>query len=145
MLFFVAAILAGANELPPAATEKVDFKTQIQPLFEARCKACHNAASKMSGLQLDDKEAALAGGHSGPAIVPGDSAGSRLIHMVAGYRVKVVMPPGGPELTPEQIGLLRAWIDQGAEWPDESSRRPPSPKPKHWSWQPRSKAPNRRK
>lgn len=133
------ATLATANELPPAATEPVDFKTQIQPLFEARCEACHNAANKMSGLQLDDKAAAMAGGHSGPAIVPGDSAGSRLIHMVAGYRVKVVMPPGGPELTPQEIGLLRGWIDQGAEWP-ESEVKKTAVEPgedKHWSWQPR--------
>ena len=71
----------------------------------------------MNGLRLDRRSHALAGGHSGPAILPGDSAGSRLIHMVAGFKVKALMPPAGDPLDPHQIGVLRAWIDQGADWP----------------------------
>lgn len=138
-LLLLAAALAGADELPPPAAGPVDFKTQIEPLFQAKCEACHNAANKVSGLRLDDKDAALAGGHSGPAILPGNSAESRLIHMVAGLRVKFVMPPGGPALTPEEIGLLRAWIDQGAEWPesdpDSAAADAEEPAaPEHWSW-----------
>ena len=56
-----------------AQAEPVDFAEQIQPLFETRCYACHGEANAINGLRLDRKEDALRGGHSGPAILPGDS------------------------------------------------------------------------
>ena len=128
-------------ELPPASSKTVDFRTDIQPLFEQRCYACHSAANQINGLRLDDRAAALKGGHSGPAFTPGDSASSRLIHMVAGFRVKTVMPPGAP-LSAEEIGLMRAWIDQGAEWPEEDSSENAAaqdlPGADHWAWKPRT-------
>ncbi len=141
-LLGVCPALAQVEELPPAAGSAVDFETQIRPLFEQRCHVCHGAAMQMSGLRLDRKADALKGGHSGAAIVPGDSAGSRLIHLVAGFRVKVVMPPGGPALTPEEIGLLRGWIDQGAKWPEEAAAeagQAEAAEPQHWAWLPRAK------
>lgn len=132
----------GEPELPAAARGPVDFASQIQPLFEQFCHTCHGPASQSSGLRLDNQTAALKGGHSGPAILPGDSANSRLIHMVAGYQVKVRMPPVGDPLTGKQIGLLRAWIDQGAVWPDseaetsETTGSSEEPGGGHWSFQP---------
>ena len=79
----------------------------------------------MSGLRLDQKDAALKGGAAGVDIVPGKSAESRLIRLVAGIDQKF-MPPVGAHLTAEEVGLLRAWIDQGVEW---TARAP------HWSFQ----------
>ncbi len=134
---WVVALLPAA-ELPPAATQTVDFRAQIQPIFEERCYACHGPASAMNGFRLDRKRDALAGGHSGPSIIPGDSASSRLVHLVAGYQVKVTMPPAGERLDAAQIGLLRAWIDQGAVWPEEQrSQAPPEPTGSsgHWAFQ----------
>ena len=107
--------------LPPAAQGPIDFESQVRPLFENSCYACHGPTNQINGLRLDQKAAALQGGDSGQAIIPGDSANSRLIHLVAGYKVKVIMPPAGERLTHEQIGMLRAWIDQGAFWPDAVS------------------------
>ena len=72
----------------------------------------------MNGLRLDSKQAALKGGYSGPVIVPGNSAESKLVQLVAGLDAKIVMPPVGEKLTAEEVGLLRGWIDQGAEWPE---------------------------
>ncbi len=109
-------------ELPPAQGGEVDFRRDIRPLLEQRCHACHGAAVAMNGLRLDRRRDALEGGHSGPSILVGDSAASRLVHLVAGYRVKVRMPPAGDPLTDEEIGLLRAWIDQGASWPESGER-----------------------
>ncbi len=122
-------------ELPAPSETPVDFAKDIRPLFEQRCYGCHGTAQQINGLRLDRRADALKGGHSGPAIVPGDSAGSRLIHLVAGYRVKVVMPPGGPELSPEEIGKLRAWIDGGAVWP-EAPRVETSERAEHWAYRP---------
>src|SRR5579871_3686200 len=105
-----------ASKPPAAPNPKVDFARDIEPLFAKRCQLCHGAQQQMSGLRLDQKEAALKGGVSGKDILPGDSAGSRLIHLVSGQEAKV-MPPVGARLTPAEIALLRAWIDQGAVWP----------------------------
>ena len=131
---------AAADELPPPVDRTVDYVADIRPLFEKSCYPCHGPGNQINGLRLDQREAALAGGLSGPAILPGDSAGSRLIHMVAGYQVKSAMPPSGP-LSGEQIGMLRAWIDQGAIWPEEASSAAPAdeqPAGDHWAWSPRT-------
>ena len=132
----LATPLLGAPELPPPSAAPVDFETQVRPLFEQRCHACHGPANTMNGLRLDRKASALAGGHSGPAILPGDSASSRLIHLVAGYRVKALMPPAGDPLTPAEVGMLRAWIDQGAIWPEEAKAAQAESAELHWAFRP---------
>lgn len=138
-LAFLAGSLPGAD-LPPTSNVQVEFERDIRPLFEQRCHACHGEANATNGLRLDRRADALAGGHSGPAILPGDSAGSRLIHMVAGHEVKVLMPPVGDPLDAEQIGLLRAWIDQGALWSepetDEAESEIAGSGSDHWAFQP---------
>jgi mono/diheme cytochrome c family protein len=111
--------------LPPAAKTRIEFTRDIEPLLARRCLSCHGAQQQMSGLRLDQKEAALKGGAAGVDIVPGKSAESRLIRLVAGIGQKF-MPPVGAHLTAEEVGLLRAWIDQGVEW---TARAP------HWSFQ----------
>ena len=119
-------LVAAAAQLPPPASGPVDFKRDIEPIFQARCVACHGAAMQMNGLRLDGREPALAGGSSGAAIVPGNSAGSRLVEHVSGAR-KPRMPMSGPPLSAEQVSLIRAWIDQGAKWPESAAGEAPRP------------------
>jgi hypothetical protein len=123
-----ALVLSGVAyaQIPPAAKSKIEFTRDIEPLLTKRCVVCHGSQQQMSGFRLDQKDAALKGGASGPDIVPGKSAESRLIRLVAGLEKKI-MPPMGARLTADEIGLLRAWIDQGAEWPATKSP--------HWSFQ----------
>ncbi len=122
--------------LPPAASRPVDFLVDIRPLFETRCYSCHGGEKQKSGLRLDRKEDALRGGDNDPRdIRPGRSAESPLIHLVAGLLPDTVMPPKGERLSPEQIGLLRAWIDQGAVWP-ESADHPAAGRLDWWSLRP---------
>jgi hypothetical protein len=133
--------LAVAQELPPAAQGKIDFARDIQPLLAKRCFVCHGAQQQMSGLRLDTKEGALKGGAAGLDIKPGDSAGSRLIRFVAGLDKKV-MPPAGARLTADEVGKLRAWIDQGAvydaqpttHWSFQKIQRPAVPAVKNRTW-----------
>jgi len=133
MLVWVARLVAADNGLPPAARTKTDFGRDIAPLFERHCLACHGPLQQMSGLRLDQKSAALHGGQSGAVIVPRDSAGSRLIRLVGGTDPsQKVMPPVGARLTADEIGLLRAWIDQGAEWPETQAG---AARPAHWAFQ----------
>src|SRR5689334_15554655 len=76
---------AGRAALPSGASRIVDFSRDIAPLFRKSCLQCHGASKPMGGLRLDRKQAALEGGYSGPVIKPGDSAGSRLVQLVAGW------------------------------------------------------------
>ena len=128
--------------LPPAAKSQADFSRDVEPLFRERCYSCHGPQQQMDGLRLDNKAAAMAGGYSGPVIKPGNSAESKLIHLVAGLKKDLIMPLVGERLTPEQVGLLRAWIDQGAEWPEEqgaSAEELPKAKSTHWAFRPRQR------
>lgn len=127
-------------ELPPVASVNVDFVRDIQPVLSQHCYACHGPAMQMSSLRLDQKQNAMAGGNSGQVIKPGDSANSKLIQLVAGVVKDAVMPPEGERLSRKQVGLLRAWIDQGASWPETgvasgSSARQPV-RSNHWAFRP---------
>ena len=129
--FSLSVAAADVAKLPPPAKTTADFTRDIQPLFADRCVKCHGPEKQKGGLRLDVKAAALKGGDDGKAIEPEKSAESLLIHLVAGLDEDKVMPPKGERLTPEQIGLLRAWIDQGADWPDDGK----AARSEHWAFQ----------
>jgi hypothetical protein len=119
-----------------AVPDKVDFVKDIQPLLKARCYGCHGSQQQMSGLRLDVRDGATRGGYSGPLFKSGDSGNSTIIHRVSGDKGFAAMPPVGPRLTPEQIALLRSWIDQGANWPDTGTMVTTARKSSHWAFQP---------
>lgn len=108
-------------KLPPKSEHRIDFSRDIQPILESSCIKCHARGKAKGGWRIDTRADALQSGDSGPAIVPGDSAQSRLVHLVAGTDPEDVMPQKGTRLTPEAVGLLRAWIDQDLPWPDTVS------------------------
>ncbi|HSH95213.1 MAG TPA: PSD1 and planctomycete cytochrome C domain-containing protein [Roseimicrobium sp.] len=113
---------AATPSLPPVASFKIDFARDIQPILSESCYSCHGPKKQEAGFRLDQKDVALKGGDLGVAIVPGKSAESLLIQAVAGLKDDLQMPRKGAKLTAEQIGLLRAWIDQGAVWGESSSK-----------------------
>jgi mono/diheme cytochrome c family protein len=114
---------AKAADSPP-----VDFARDIQPIFIKRCYECHGPDKQKSDLRFDRKSDAFRGGKSGkPIFVPGKSSESEIISRVTTTDPDDWMPPKGERLDPQQIARLRAWIDQGAVWPDEK---------KHWSFVP---------
>jgi hypothetical protein len=114
-------LIAAFGSARSAAQVKVQFARDIEPLLKARCAGCHGAKVQSGGFRLDSRAAALAGGYSGAVILPGKSAESRLIQLVAGLNKDLVMPLGGAKLTAQEVSLLRAWIDQGAEWAEASN------------------------
>jgi len=115
-----ATLKQATGELPPAATKAIDFSRDIKPIFAARCYECHGPKEATGGLQLHRHADALEGGDNGPVFIAGKSAESRLVRYVAQLEAGYEMPPEGDPLSAEQIGLLRAWIDQGAKWPAEA-------------------------
>ena len=137
----LVAALGQELQLPPPAARPVDFVKDVEPILKTRCVSCHGTAMQMSGLRLDERQAALAGGYSGPVIKPGDGAGSRLLKLVAGV-LPVRMPMSGAPLTADEVGLLRAWIDQGAQWPQDRPAQTEAPapsRPGHWAFAPPSR------
>jgi ankyrin repeat protein len=122
-----AGMPAAAQPTPPVPVlkdgPKIDFARQIKPLLERSCVACHSGAKPRGLFRIDGRDAILKGGASGAAaLVPGHSEKSPLIDYVAGKVPESEMPPRAlrerfPALNPDEVAQLRAWIDQGADWP----------------------------
>jgi hypothetical protein len=110
------------SKLPPPAVSIVDFDRDIKPIFETSCLRCHGPEKPRGRLRLDNRESAFKGGQHGEVILPGHSEKSSLVLYVARLVEDMEMPPNGKgdPLTPQQVALLRAWIDQGAAWPESS-------------------------
>ena len=107
---------------------RVDYREQVHPILAANCLACHDQEKRSGGLALATYDDVLAGGRSGPAVKPGQSADSLLIARLRG-EIEPQMPLGGV-LGASQIDILRAWIDEGAR-PAPAARPAPSP------WEPK--------
>jgi ankyrin repeat protein/mono/diheme cytochrome c family protein len=117
---FIAGHVAGQPS-------KVDFRRDVLPIFRANCVGCHGPQVQQNGFRLDRRRDAMKGGTLA-MIGPGNAAGSRLYMRLIGTAMGQQMPPTGA-LKPEQIATIRAWIDQGAEWPDDVSGETPAPPP----------------
>src|SRR3954464_3720237 len=127
LLLFALAPVAWAAELPPPVSRPVDFQKDIAPLFEASCVKCHAKGREKGGFSIETRASFLKGGETGKAAELGHSKESLIVEMVAGVDPDNVMPKKGARWTPEQVGLLRAWIDQGAAWPDKITFARPAP------------------
>ena len=108
-------------KLPAVAKKTVSYSKDIKPLFEKTCLNCHGPKKRPKGkFRIDTRELALKGGSEGVAIIPGKSDKSPLTYYITYQVVDYEMPPEGkkdyPKLTKEQVGLVRAWIDQGVKY-----------------------------
>lgn len=120
MVVLWAFLLGGT--LDAQAPAKVEFARDVQPILKQYCVECHGPSQQMRNLRLDRRRDAVPNrvGANGARIVPGNSAGSRVYQRVSGSQSGPQMPPNAP-LGQEQIDVIKAWIDQGAEWPDALS------------------------
>ncbi|PYV00160.1 MAG: hypothetical protein DMG10_22280 [Acidobacteria bacterium] len=110
----VIAFLFGAVG-PVYSYQSVDYLRDVKPVFASNCYGCHGAKVQMAGLRLDTGAAILKGSMSGPVVVPGSSAESKLIRAVTGAEGAVRMPFKKPPLKEEEIARIKAWVDQGAK------------------------------
>jgi hypothetical protein len=118
-----------------AADETVNYVRSIKPLLTRSCIGCHGPEKQRGGLRLDTAAALREGGNSGPAIVAGKAAESRLVRAIRGEPGVEAMPPKPPRLTPSEINLFVRWIDQGAAAPAQEAAAAAT-KPLHWSYRP---------
>jgi formylglycine-generating enzyme required for sulfatase activity len=118
---FIAIFLSTGLFLQ-AETAKVDFVTEVKPIFEAACIGCHYEKKDKGDYRMDTKELAFKGGENYPdeCIIPGDAEGSQVYYSVTLPKDDdEVMPPGKDELlTKAQQETIKNWINQGAKWPD---------------------------
>jgi len=127
-LVFGTALCGIVNAEAPA---KVDFKRDVQPILKSNCYGCHGPAQQMNNFRLDRRSNAMRGGTIS-VIAPGSSQSSHLyLRLISQDRIGAPMPPTGP-LPKEQTEIIKAWIDQGAAWPDEvaGETAPPPPDPR---------------
>lgn len=152
-----AVVRVRADETPPSAADVEFFEQKIRPLLVTRCFECHSEKGNgekgkgepgkvKGGLHLDSRAGMLAGGDSGPAIVPEKPAESLIIEAINYSQDSAQMPPRG-KLPQNEIDLLTEWVRRGAPFP-ESETRPDGPAgrtkkgidfetgKKFWSFQP---------
>ncbi len=114
----LALLLIGASALSAAELSPDDhFRQRVWPLLDRACVQCHGPEKQKADLRLDSREAALRGGESGSALVPGKPADSllfRLIRHADGNRDR--MPPK-QKLADGEIADVEKWISTGAAWP----------------------------
>ena len=129
-----------AKRNKPDQDAKIGFDRDIEPILTAKCYQCHGPSQQKSGLSLHDYQSALHGGDSmKPAIVPRKSSESYLIQRITSENKFERMPPADRDpVTPEEIRLLRMWIDQGADWPEKTDTPVVDQlfKEDHWAFQP---------
>jgi len=146
-----AAAKTGLYPRPATPEQLAYFEKKVRPIFINHCYNCHSDAFKEAGgLRVDIGMAIFAGGNDGPVIIPGHPEKSLLIEKVKSTDPKKRMPQESKEpLAAEDIATLETWIKDGAAWPDETEKLPPTParlaatyqklKATHWAWQPLTK------
>jgi WD40 repeat protein len=115
------SLLSAASLFDALPSAQSDYAA-VDAIFDKHCLDCHAAQDPEHGLVLENFEALMKGGESGPSIIPGNSHDSLLIQMIEGRLEKggksKIMPPGKrKKLSPDEIALIKVWIDSGAKGP----------------------------
>ena len=113
----------------------VNFATQIKPLFQKHCIACHNTGTLLGKINLENRDVAFGESENGKFIVPKDPDSS-LIYTITASKHGDKLPPGiekpmpleAPNLTKADKALLKRWIEEGANWPEGEEGYVPVPK-----------------
>ncbi|HEY0981435.1 DUF1553 domain-containing protein [Schlesneria sp.] len=114
-------VSTAAEPIDPGAEQH--FQTKVKPLLVGRCVSCHGPDKQLGGLRLDSFEAALKGGDTGPALVPGDPSKSLMLEAVQFVNSDLQMPPKA-KLSDREIAIVERWIEQGAIWPEATPLTP---------------------
>jgi len=121
-----ACLLANGAVAEPISREAEEFfETKVRPLLVTKCQECHGPAVSEAGLRLDSRGAMLQGSDTGPVVVPGDAATSRLVQVIR-HADEMAMPPD-EKLSGEEIATLEQWVSIGAPWTGAGGETDPLP------------------
>ena len=143
----IVLLTCPASPASAAEPTRADFARDVRPILERSCWKCHGPDRQKGGLRLDRRAAALGATDSGGrAITPGKADESELIRRVETGDVEERMPPKSDPLGRDEVRILRAWIDQGAAWPETAASAPDGRREmvvtaedrRHWSYRPLS-------
>src|SRR6185436_3099534 len=149
ILFVISGAAAPVGTPSPTAANltrpQIDFfENKIRPLLANNCYKCHSQTAEKvkGGLLLDTRDGVLAGGNTGPAVVPGNPDKSLLVQAVRYTNPDLQMPPKGEKLSEAQVADLVAWVKMGAPDPRTATvaqKNWVDPNKKHWAFQPVTK------
>ena len=106
---------AGADTAPTVENlHQQFFESRVRPLLSTKCQECHGDGIAEAGLRLDSRQALIRGADSGPVVILGKAAESRLLAVVR-HADNIAMPPEG-KLSDDEISVLETWISAGAPW-----------------------------
>src|SRR5687768_15559409 len=115
----------------PTRNDPIDFAREIYPLLKRNCLACHNSTKAKADLNLESPDLMRKGGESGPVIVAGKADESLLLKSAAHLEEPPMPPPGNKvkatDFSPDELGLLKRWIDQGAQGEAPLAEKGPLP------------------
>jgi cytochrome c553 len=133
---FLLFAWAGHAAAQPRPDQQTFFELHIRPVLAGTCFKCHGGEKTSGGLRVDSRGHLLAGGDSGPALVPGQPGTSLLIQAMR--RMGELKMPPGKKLPEHTIADFEAWIRQGAFWPQTIAFQAPRPEAwkTHWAFQP---------
>ena len=117
LTLFVTCLLSG-SALRAADEPAPDYAADVVPLLTKYCAGCHNDDDRDGDFSLESFASLQEGTENGPALLPGDAGGSRMIRVLTGDAEPAMPPEGEPRPTDEELALLTAWIEAGALGPD---------------------------
>lgn len=113
----ICLLTSAATQCLGIAAEAPDFNTAVLPVFRKYCNGCHNSRDAEAGLILEDFARTLKGGDEGAILIGGKSAESRLWKVISGQADPQMPPEDQPQPKPEELAVIKAWIDAGAKPP----------------------------
>ena len=117
LVVLILILVGGLTWYFSSSSEKVDYITQVKPIFNKKCIACHGGVKAKANFSLLFREDALKPAKSGKfPIVPGKPGESEMIRRITNKDEEERMPYKHEPLTKGEISILRRWIKQGAEW-----------------------------
>jgi hypothetical protein len=134
LLSLLIPVASAVQAAGPAPEDVEFFEKHVRPVLLDNCMKCHGPKKQMGGLRLDSPSALLKGGDSGPAVHPGDPAGSLLVQAVR--RAGELKMPPKKTLPQPVVHDLEEWVKRGAAWPQNTKETVAEAWKSHWAYLP---------
>ena len=122
-------LLAGLLLTSSLGAAPVDFAHEVVPILRKHCAECHTGDKKKGGLSMNTRASLLEGGENGVVVTAGQARKSKLLDAIVSADPDVRMPPKGERLSPAEVDVLRAWVEQGAVWTEGFAFKKPAYEP----------------